>query len=615
MANVNMSNLFEPTFTRDTKVDYKNGNAIINSVFKKYDKDLSGDFNDEEWATYQKDMESHDKYNIIVQHYEVKLKAVREKSDEISKQWAQLDSSTWDKLLEFEQKHPTIGRFGIKDNESIPDGALEYDISPFEMGIYDEKQKRFTGECYKKGYIAGLETLSEEDKSNYLDLLDKTSEVSKKAIELRIKSEKIQNEYFRYLGLKDMAQCGEIEYLPNKDEENAFYNKYIQIRDESNPFYKEMKELEKEQEELHLKGSWTDDDYNRFAEINTRLSQLRDASMRWSIADIDCNKPIKRNRQSENTLGNTISKEKSFNTQIGNFCLGNVVTCTSTSISNTTSGRFNISQNNPKNNSFLRINGYGAFTQTFNNAKNFDISGRTNVNLNYTKGNFGIGAGTNTYSTKEMQRYEQNAAIEYKGLKAFVNEDIVHTANEAISGTTYTTKVGVAHRWKCLSNSASVTLANEGNTYNVETGINLHKQDKNGMVGMEISVPLSYQEVGNVYTLSPRVNFNGAYEKDDVTLSITANENLTAIMTKNEAQISNNLSVIGNLKYENLQTALKFNNFETNGARTNTYGLELGYTFENLTLNLSSNLQTSKTSCTEDVQYTPSVSLGCKFKF
>ena len=40
-------------FTRDTKVDYKSGDTTINTVFKIWDTDGSGDFNDEEWARYQ----------------------------------------------------------------------------------------------------------------------------------------------------------------------------------------------------------------------------------------------------------------------------------------------------------------------------------------------------------------------------------------------------------------------------------------------------------------------------------------------------------------------------------------------------------------------------------
>ena len=39
-------------FQRDTKVDYENGDAVINSVFRLYDTDHSGDFDDNEWNNY-----------------------------------------------------------------------------------------------------------------------------------------------------------------------------------------------------------------------------------------------------------------------------------------------------------------------------------------------------------------------------------------------------------------------------------------------------------------------------------------------------------------------------------------------------------------------------------
>ncbi len=38
MSEVNSINLKDIKFTRDVKVDYQNGNPIINSVFRQFDK-------------------------------------------------------------------------------------------------------------------------------------------------------------------------------------------------------------------------------------------------------------------------------------------------------------------------------------------------------------------------------------------------------------------------------------------------------------------------------------------------------------------------------------------------------------------------------------------------
>ena len=49
-------NFREIRFNRNTKVNYKDGNPIINTIFQKYDKDNSGDFSDEEWTNYQQQL-------------------------------------------------------------------------------------------------------------------------------------------------------------------------------------------------------------------------------------------------------------------------------------------------------------------------------------------------------------------------------------------------------------------------------------------------------------------------------------------------------------------------------------------------------------------------------
>ena len=60
MTQIQAANLQEIKFTRDTKVDYGDGNVKINTIFRQYDKDMSGDFNDEEWAIYEQALKEKD---------------------------------------------------------------------------------------------------------------------------------------------------------------------------------------------------------------------------------------------------------------------------------------------------------------------------------------------------------------------------------------------------------------------------------------------------------------------------------------------------------------------------------------------------------------------------
>lgn len=53
--NINNIDIYNIKFTRDYVADYKNGNPIINSIFRQYDTDLNGRFNNKEWDKYIKD--------------------------------------------------------------------------------------------------------------------------------------------------------------------------------------------------------------------------------------------------------------------------------------------------------------------------------------------------------------------------------------------------------------------------------------------------------------------------------------------------------------------------------------------------------------------------------
>lgn len=119
-------------FKRDDKVDYEKGNTFINTIFKKYDTNMSGDFDDTEWANYQKDLGKHHARlesaininNGVVAHYDKKISKIAQKIENLYKKYSKYTKSdAFDKLLEFEKAHPAVTRNGYKNSSEVPTGA------------------------------------------------------------------------------------------------------------------------------------------------------------------------------------------------------------------------------------------------------------------------------------------------------------------------------------------------------------------------------------------------------------------------------------------------------------------------------------------------------------
>ena len=303
MTQIQAANLQEIKFTRDTKVDYGDGNVKISTIFRQYDKDMSGDFNDEEWAIYEQILKEKDTRKKIVrdinnntiQHYSKKLEKLSKEFQKLEKEYSKLDFSAWEKLLAFEEKYH-ICRNGYINDSEIPSGAMKYDISAFEMGIYDEEKQSFTGKCYEKGYLLGLEKLSDEERKEYLQLLKDASRTAKKAVENNKKLEDLNKEFDKRKALEDMAKAGMITKVGSKDYEEQAYQQYVQIRNESNPFYREIKDLEQKREALRLKGNITPEDVAQIEQYNIQIQQLEEASSQWTVANADNFQKVKGGR-------------------------------------------------------------------------------------------------------------------------------------------------------------------------------------------------------------------------------------------------------------------------------------------------------------------------------
>ena len=290
-------NFREIRFNRNTKVNYKDGNPIINTIFQKYDKDNSGDFSDEEWTNYQQQLKQLEERkaeidklrqninNKVVAHYSHNVDKLNKKIEKLEQKQAELISqNNFQKLMEFEKLH-NVSREGYKDKSELPKNAKEYDISSFQMGIFDEKENSFTGEIYTKGYLYGFENLTKEEQTEYLNLLKDTVKTNEQIKKYEEKISELNDEIDKNLALKDLAQNGMVKKVGSSEYENNAYSQYSAIRNESNPFYKQIKELETKYSKIRLKGSPTADDKRLMEQYKIQIEQLKQASENWSISD------------------------------------------------------------------------------------------------------------------------------------------------------------------------------------------------------------------------------------------------------------------------------------------------------------------------------------------
>ncbi len=287
-------------FTRDTKVDYQKGNLLINILFRKFDTDGSGDFNDIEWDNYEKHLQKLEERKAkveelkindkVVNHYDKNILQIQKKIDDIKRQFEENEnfSADFDRLIEFEDKHG-VARLGYQNKDELPEGAFKYDVSSFKMGVWDDEKKCFTGKTYEKGYLEGFESLSKADKKEYLRLLDKAEKTIEKVQKLEEQLNKYNEELDKNFALKDMAKNGYINRLGSPDYERNAYERYRNIRNEANPYYKALKETEQKYAALASKPDRTKEENAALQQLRNEMNQLEAASKTWSISDRDEN--------------------------------------------------------------------------------------------------------------------------------------------------------------------------------------------------------------------------------------------------------------------------------------------------------------------------------------
>jgi hypothetical protein len=186
MTEVQIRNYHDIKFTRDTKIDYQKDDIVTRTIFAQYDTDKSGDFNDTEWAFYERITRNIDReptvFNEnIVNYYERKLMKLSRQFDTLTQNWDKLDWSILDELDEFYNQQPRVKVCATNKNSDIPKEAFEFDAESWGIGVYDEEEGSFTGEIATYGYIVGLDSLSKEERKEFLRIFKEVNKLTQKA--------------------------------------------------------------------------------------------------------------------------------------------------------------------------------------------------------------------------------------------------------------------------------------------------------------------------------------------------------------------------------------------------------------------------------------------------
>ena len=571
MSEVNSINLKDIKFTRDVKIDYQNGNPISNSVFRQFDKDISGDFNDEEYDAYMKyleKIESRDKEieslkvnKKTVSHYDKEVLKIKKKCDALKKEFsAVIEADAFNKLIEFEKSHSNINREGCKDKSEIPENAVKIDISAFGMGVYNEKEKRFTGETCKIGYITGLDTLSKEEKKEYFKLYDSAINSFKKIEKVNKKYKEYDELLDKYLALKDMADNGMLEKVGSKEYEDEKYNQYQQIRNTANPFLREIENIEQKYNELRLKEPKTQEDDKLLEQYKIQKQQLEMASKNWSIRDA----VVEKRQKNSNGFKITNVSEQFTYTKAEN--------------QETYADTHNLSAQY-KNENFNIEAGLLKTEEYTSHQKRKD---RYNLNLSgsYSRADWTFSENSQLSISDNNKVYTQDASVRYKNTELKVNEEITKTKFESgESSTSNSTQINLSQSVGKFNNTASVNFADEGTTYSLgsSTSFNIKAND-NLNFNLMPSANVAYNEKIKTTTFSPSFTGMAMYNNGNLNSMMIVNDNFSStVQSGSKPQINNNFSVNGNVQYKRFSAGINYNNNYSAYSVSNTYGANASY--------------------------------------
>lgn len=582
MTEVDKTNFYNiiSTLTRDQKVDYKNGDPFINCVFRQFDTDGSGDFNDAEWDNYQAYLqkvaarEDNLLSTNVVTHYEKKVQDINEKLEQVEKEFEKiLEIDYFNMLLEFEKKHPGVSRNGYTDKNEIPKGAKKYDISAFKMGIYDDKKDAFTGETYKTGYISGLETLNEEERKEYLSLLDKASEMIKRYDKSVKKFNQLNDELDKYIALQDMAQNGMLKKVGSQSYENEAYQQYKQIRSASNPFYGQIEELERKYSELSRKGSRTEEENKLCGQYYEQLRQLEYASQYWRLAYSVDDSTI------ETSSGFRITKleqdvifKETHGSESGSTSSGTVQSTAEFSYNNTN----------------LEISGNLNLQQIENFGSGIETAASTYTNVQYGRGDFSTAYSNNSSWYDSYTTMEHNLSAEYQNFGVNLYEYVYKY--KPANSTTRTENLELHLQTGKFRNTAGIESAEEGTSYSVGSSARFNfKPAYKTSLSLSPSVNVSHNTDIDTTTVNTGLGANVSYSyANGTSVNLSAYDNYARTLQSGSSPVDNNtFSVNGNVRFKKgFMVSGNFTDGNYSTYNSQTYGIGVSYNQGDVTLGL-----------------------------
>lgn len=578
MAEIEVTNFREIKFTRDTKVDYKSGNPIINCIFRQFDANGDEKFDDEEWANYQKyeekikerqqKLEEFERNNNkVILHYERKLDKIHKKTKELDDKLKKIITPNWwEELIKFEERHPSVSREGYTNKTKLPEGVLKYDISSFEMGIYDEENKCFKEETYKTGYLKGLETLSEDEKKEYLSLLDKASKMIAEFRKIEKEYECVDKEEEKLLAMIDMAQNGIVDKIGSDEYENEMYQQYTQIRSEANPFFIQIKEIEAKYNLLSKKVDCTEKEDELLEQYKIQLQQLRQASASWSISD--------------NAGDTNIKNSGGF--QITDFSEKGTYSKNSKDEKITDSHTIGVMYSD------ANWNVTGNFTKaeiyTIEPESGFENTYTAFLNGSYSKKHFSVSSTSNFSFNKTSMNIMQEFSAKLKNWGVKVSENIMKNKQDEETTTTTSTTAGISYQAGKFENNANVTFAEEGTTYELSSSGNFGIKPFKGVnLTLAPSASTSFNENTKTTTLNPQLSTNFRYNHKNFSADMRMSESWTRTLQNGSAPIDNNsFNINGGVAFKGFSTRLKFNDMVNPSSHSNTYGTEISYDNSNV---------------------------------
>lgn len=565
-----IKNILNTQFSRDTKIDYKTENRALSIWFEQWDTDKSGDFNDAEWAQYQKDLAKAQERQAIIEKtlvnketvsiYTHILDAIDAKYKALEEKFNTIDNSVWDKLQEFEQKHPQIDRRCLADGKTLPDGAFEFDISALEVGIYDEEKDCYTGECYKLGYVIGLDSLTEDERNEYLQLLDDSVKNANTLKEYINELDKLEQEFDKYSTLQDMAETGVFTEIPSHEDENKLYSQYVSIRNNSNPFYQEIKDIEQKTTTLRLKGTKTDEDLKQIEQYQIQLRQLYQASSQWRLVNCD-----ERPNLAEDEISQEVPTSKFQITE-----LSGTLSINDESISEVNSAGINWTPNEAVN-----VNANVNHTLEFSEKdKQFTNSVDANLEAGYNNGKINLSSTTNVNYASEMTTYSQGVNIGYNNISANVTETIISTEEGNVNSTNASLSWSAGN----YTTTGNAELTESGNTYNLSSSANYNiSMSSDASLKISPEIRGSYNDATKDWMLAPTMNLYSEIKGDNVKAVFTAQESHVTAFGQENITTNHDFTATGNIEVKKWSFGTKFNDSDTPDSHSNTYGINIGY--------------------------------------